>query len=122
MVLLLLDNIVIPLPHPFTRLLELDHPSLQFGEVIDGSDCDRRFAPRTRPKTARPLLRLPPFAFEVDLGFGERVVPLVEEVRLLAEELFPLLDFPLSLMGAVRHAAELVLSADDVRFPFFELP
>src|SRR5205823_8574653 len=67
-------------------------------------------------------LQVPSFAFEVDLPFGARVVPLVEEARLLPEELLPLLQFTLSLVDAVHHAAELFLTSDDVRFPILELP
>src|SRR5205807_940706 len=120
--LLLLLHELVPLCHaPLHLFLELHHPTLQLSDLGVRADRDRGLLLRRGPPSARFLFQLPPFALEVHLPPAEGMMPFVEEAPLVAQQLLPLLELPLSFVDPIHDRAELVLLADDVRLPFLEL-
>src|SRR5207249_11848980 len=64
----------------------------------------------------------PPSASEVAFNLAHGMVTFVAEPGLFPHQLLPLLDLPLPFVDAIHDGPELVLPADEVRLPLFELP
>src|SRR6266581_4911340 len=114
----------VPLLHHALHLVfELHDPALQLRHLeVRGLDRDRRGLGPPRRAGGQPLLELPPPPLDVDLGLAHRMMPLIEEPRLLAEQFLALLELALLLLQSAHERPELALPSDDVRLPFLELP